>query len=185
MSPPTSPPTRSLPPLGVSRLIAIIYPIVALGQAGAELLFYWSTFVIRLCFGSFIVAILVSAFNRVVEAEAEAKQTLKRDASLPPQFVDASQQSSCERAWQFFDFLLTARLYGSYETRLERALETQIALTECEDETGTAKRVQLMLPETELAEVVGARPAALLIRALGARVVDDDDDDDDDDDALL
>ena len=25
---------------------------------GAELLFYWSTFVIRLCFGSFIVAIL-------------------------------------------------------------------------------------------------------------------------------
>ena len=32
---------------------------------GAQLLFYWSTIIIRLCFGSFIVAILVSAFNKV------------------------------------------------------------------------------------------------------------------------
>ena len=39
-------------------------------EKGAELLFYWSTFVIRLCFGSFIVAILVGAFNKVVASEA-------------------------------------------------------------------------------------------------------------------
>jgi len=35
-------------------------------EGGAELLFYWSTVVIRLCFGSFIVAILVGAFNKVI-----------------------------------------------------------------------------------------------------------------------
>ena len=32
---------------------------------GSELMYYWSTIVIRLCFGSFVVAILVGAFNKV------------------------------------------------------------------------------------------------------------------------
>ena len=101
--------------------------------------------------------------------EAEAKQTLKRDASLPPDFVSASQRTSCETAWDFASFVLTARLFGSFEARLVPAIETQIAITELEDESGTAKRVQLMVTEPELAEIVGPGPAALLIRAHGAR----------------
>ena len=52
---------------------------------------------------------------------------------------------------------------------LAQALETQIALTECEDETGKAKSEQLMISAVELAELVGARPAILLLRAHGAR----------------
>ena len=34
-------------------------------RSGSMLLFYWSTLSIRLCFGSFIVAILVGALNKV------------------------------------------------------------------------------------------------------------------------
>ena len=140
-------------------------------ERGAELLFYWSTFVIRLCFGSFIVAILVGAFNKVVGNEAEAKRTHKRDESLPSGFVSAADRSGCERVLQFGDFFLTARLFGSYEPWLIQALETQIALTECEDETEQAKKEQLMVSAGELAELVGARPAVLLLSAYGARPV--------------
>ena len=32
---------------------------------GTEVMYYWSTLVVRMCFGSFIVAILVGAFNKV------------------------------------------------------------------------------------------------------------------------
>ena len=52
-----------------------------------------------------------------------------------------------------------------------QALETQIALTECEDETGKAKKEQLMIGASELAELVGAQPALLLLRAHGARQI--------------
>jgi len=139
-------------------------------QSGATLLFFWSTFVIRLCFGSFIVAILVSAFNKVVADESASKQNLKRDASLPSEYHDASDISTLESIGHFTDYFLTARLHGSYEPRLVAAIETQIALVEMRDRTGAARRTQLMLPEVELVEVVsGADTAALLLRAYGAR----------------
>ena len=40
-----------------------------------NLLYYWSTFTFRLAFGSFIVAILVGAFNNVVSREQARRQT--------------------------------------------------------------------------------------------------------------
>ena len=136
-------------------------------EKGAELLFYWSTFVIRLCFGSFIVAVLVSAFNKVVSNEAATKQTQIRDASLPPGFTDATHPTGCESACDFADYFFTARLYGSYEPRLVNSIETQIALTEFQDETGTAKKEQLLVDVDELAEMVGDKPALLLLRDHG------------------
>ena len=136
-------------------------------HGGAELLFYWSTFVIRLCFGSFIVAILVSAFNKVVANEAEAKATLTRDASIPPEFSATDRRTFCESVCHFIDFLLTARIYASYEPRLTGAIETKIARVEMEDDSGTAKKEQIVIAEEDLGSIVGTRPAALLIRAHG------------------
>lgn len=140
-------------------------------EQGAELLFYWSTFVIRLCFGSFIVAILVGAFNNVVASEAAKAKDNTRDATLPPNYVDASDAEGCARLRSFIDFFLTARLYGSYEPRLVQALEAQIELTESED--ASAKEQQLMVSANELVELVGARPASLLLGAHGARLLAD------------
>ena len=137
-------------------------------ESGAELLFYWSTFVIRLCFGSFIVAILVGAFNKVVANEAEHQREAIRDASLPPGYVDTAPADGCHTLATFTDFFFTARLYGSYEPRLVAALETQIALTELEDTTGAAKGKQLMVNASDLAEMVGDQPALLLLESHGA-----------------
>ena len=142
--------------------------VIASQRQGAELLFYWSTFVIRLCFGSFIVAILVGAFNKVVTNEAQQRIDEQRDASLPRGFVDGEERHSCRRLAVFLDFFLTSRLYGSYEPRLIVALETQIALMEMEDESGAAKLTQLMINAEKLADIVGPRPALLLLRAHGA-----------------
>ena len=108
---------------------------------------------------------------KVVANEAEAKHTLVRDASLPPAFVDASEERSHVRAWRFLVYLVTSRLHGSTEPALVNAIATQIALTECEDETGTAKTVQLMLPQDELAQIVGAQAAQQLLDMHGARPV--------------
>ena len=62
-------------------------------------------------------------------------------------------------------------MHGIRPLLCAQALETQIALIECEDETGKAKMEQLMVSATELAELVGARSAVLLLRAHGARDV--------------
>jgi len=137
-------------------------------EGGAELLFYWSTVVIRLCFGSFIVAILVGAFNKVVASEAAVAADAQRDASLPPGYVDASERTSCGQFGVFCNFFATARLYGSYEPRLLQALETQIRLTELADASGGAKSAQLMVNAAELAELVGTNPAIQLLRSYGA-----------------
>ena len=83
--------------------------------ACTQLLFYWSTFVIRLCFGSFIVAILVGAFNKVVVSEIGIRRTHKRDESLPTGYHDAADRTTWERIEHFVDFFLTARFFGSYE----------------------------------------------------------------------
>ena len=60
-------PNRPAPPLP-SFLCPSLSPHNGLCFASltGQLLFYWSTVVIRLCFGSFIVAILVGAFNKVI-----------------------------------------------------------------------------------------------------------------------
>jgi hypothetical protein len=91
-------------------------PFASLARASlSQLLFYWSTFVIRLCFGSFIVAILVGAFNKVVSSEIAIRRTQRRDESLPSGFHDAADRSTWQSVAHFADFFITARLFGSYE----------------------------------------------------------------------
>lgn len=142
-------------------------------ERGAELLFYWSTIIIRLCFGSFIVAILVGAWNKVINTEAQAEIRAARDASLPPGYLEpAAQRTGCTRALQFLDFFCTARLYGTYEPRLIEALETQIHLTEHADSSGAASGTQLMVNAAQLGELVGKAPAAQLLSAHGVLSVD-------------
>ncbi len=135
-------------------------------KSGAELLFYWSTFVIRLCFGSFIVAILVGAFNKVVQQERSGQHDRDRDASLPANYEDAAECSTCERMVHFVQYLFTFRSYGSFGPWLITRLETQIDLSEHADPD--AKEQQLMLTSTELAALTGARPADLLLHFHGA-----------------
>ena len=144
---------------------------------GSELLFYWSTFVIRLCFGSFIVAILVGAFNKVVVNEQERALDRQRDASLPPGYEPppdlSSSRSTCARLTAFANYFFTARLYGSTGPRLTRSIEAQIALTELADPTGATTEEQIMLSEEELTEVVGGGPARQLLLRYGARQLSD------------
>ena len=45
---------------------------------------------LRLAFGSFIVAILVGAYNKVIQDEAESERERERDLSLPPGYEDRS-----------------------------------------------------------------------------------------------
>ena len=44
---------------------------------------------IRLCFGSFIVAILVGALNKVIASESTEEKRAARDQSMPPELIDA------------------------------------------------------------------------------------------------
>ena len=79
------------------------------------LLYYWSTFIIRLAFGSFIVAILVGAYNQVIALEAELNKKARRDASLPEGFTDRSARgilALCAYVSRVLSTLFLNRAYG-------------------------------------------------------------------------
>ena len=136
---------------------------------GAELLFYWSTFVIRLCFGSFIVAILVGAFNKVIADEKANTDDVQRDQSLPPGFVDASDTGSYfSQIVGFGHYFFSSKLFGCHAPALAERIEQQIVLTEAMDETGTAIEQQLMIGPTQLSELVGPAAARTLLLSRGA-----------------
>ena len=137
---------------------------------GSELLFYWSTFVIRLCFGSFIVAILVGAFNKVVADEKDMKNDEERDQSLPVGYVDAFEMDGITmRFMGFIHYFFSAKLFGCHAPELARRLEAQILFTESMDTTGAAIKQQLMLGEEQLTDLVGRTAARNLLLARGSR----------------
>jgi hypothetical protein len=147
---------------------------------GSELLFYWSTFVIRLCFGSFIVAILVGAFNKAVATEATTAEEMERDRSLPADYEQppdsSGERAVCARLRRFTGYFFTSSLYATRPAaRLLAILEAQVALAEVSDPTGhRVKGEQVMLPADELRAAVGDEPARLLLAQHGARRRDDD-----------
>ena len=138
-------------------------------RQGSELLFYWSTIVIRLCFGSFIVAILVGAFNKVIASEAAEREAVERDASLPPDYVDCSKRSIGYRLWVFGRYVASGHLYGIWGPELIDTLEGHVAVMEAEDVTGAAAEEQLMLSPVALSQLVGDATAAELLSAFGAK----------------
>jgi len=137
--------------------------------AGSQLMYYWSTLVMRLCFGSFIVAILVGAYNKVVGQEQTENNDAARDASLPQGFVDAGDRPLWLRGPLFVRYLLTGYNYGDAQPRLVRALVRHVQLVELADDSGNAQWRQVMLGEVALAELVGDRPARELVRAYATR----------------
>jgi len=138
-------------------------------REGSELLFYWSTIVIRLCFGSFIVAILVGSLNKVMVSEKTESAIVERDASLPDGFVSASTVSWSLRATIFSRYLAFTTLYGLRGPTLVRRLEHQVDQMEEADVSGHLEFEQLMVPAPTLVELVGPSSAMQLLEAYGAR----------------
>lgn len=91
----------------------------------SHLLYYWSTFVLRLAFGSFIVAILVGAFNKVTAREAADKKAHAAFLALPPGYSDASehQQTFATSVTNVVTFTLTSHAYGASGSALLAVLE--------------------------------------------------------------
>ena len=140
-------------------------------QSGAELLFYWSTVVIRLCFGSFIVAILVGAFNKVVQQEESERTHRTRDRSLPVGYRDVGRQRGhiCQQLGVFARYFLVASIHGKPATSLLRELEEAVAVAEHGDDSGAVHLEQIMIGHDELVVYVGRESTKLLLHAYGAR----------------
>ena len=142
--------------------------IIEAQKSGSEVLFYWSTVVIRLCFGSFIVAILVGAYNNVVTKEEKEVGHIERDESLPLEYVDCSRASIGRALCVFSEYVAFTSLYGLRGPRLVRFLEEHIAMAEIEG-GARAKEGQIMIGASELSELLGDEPAHRLLDAYGAR----------------
>ena len=84
---------------------------------------------LRLAFGSFIVAILVGAYNQVVMLEAELDRERERDMSLPPGYDDKSAYGAhavlgnCRR---FVLYVFTSKSFGMKHDELLEKLEAEI-----------------------------------------------------------
>ena len=93
------------------------------------LLYYWSTFTFRLAFGAFIVAILVGAFNRVIELEKVHNERVARDMSLPPRYVDRSlggASGALMHTYWFGMSIFTREVYGASLLELIRVLGKEV-----------------------------------------------------------
>ena len=135
--------------------------------AGSVLMYYWSTLTIRLAFGSFIVAILVGAFNKVMASEEEEKRIIARDKSLAPNMYDDSMSTVLSRAVDSTGYFLTGSIYSANEVLLIQ--ELQRAIQELEEEDPRNNEVQLIMPEKQVIALFGERPAERLLRRYGAR----------------
>ena len=122
-----------------------------------------------MCFGSFIVAILVGALNKVIANEEREIAEIQRDESLPVGYVNAGGSSVCWRITAFLHYVLSTKLYGIHGPKLVRRLEEQVARFEHADESGVAATEQLMLNAQQCVRILGEKPAARLLGAHGAR----------------
>ena len=142
--------------------------------AGAsQLIYYWSTIVMRLAFGSFIVAIMVGAFNKV--AERELLKGKSRALALPLGYTDASSASSLSRVWAVALYIPTSRAYAMDGATLMQVLQDAIRLVESLDSFESGQRAEqraeepIMIGHAELSSLVGPIPARLLMEAFGTR----------------
>ena len=129
----------------------------------AHLLYYWSTFVLRLAFGSIIVAILVGAFNKVLEREAR-----RSDLALPPAGCIASNAyGPLTRMKAVALYVITSRSFGDFGSRTALVLEDHVKLIDSFDRSG--ERDEIMLGIAELDSLVGIRVARQLANTFGLR----------------
>ena len=137
---------------------------------GAEVMYYWGTIVIRLCFGSFVVAILVSAFNKVSSALNQEESTRERRMELPNQY---SQSLSFQRSWKVAidaigyvtAFPAFTTLHGTPVPRLIKEFKDKIDSVELEDEE--SKEKEIFVTADELEEIVGSETTELLLDRYG------------------
>lgn len=137
---------------------------------GSELMYYWNTLVFRLCFGSFVVAILVGAFNRVIVRLEGEQEVHKRNMSLPPEYTPRTLAFTT-RAADFLMYVLAfpmfTTLYGMPVPRLISVFEEKIHHVEVADSSDEkenpdhAKHRQLMLHPSELEEIIGTQAAGV------------------------
>ena len=104
----------SPPPLETSH--------VTQSAAGALALYYWTTFLIRLTFGSFVIAVIVGSFN---STRAKIEKEVQDYNMLPDGYVrpggegdEGLELTVSQTAW----YLLTWRIYGKFMPRLYRDL---------------------------------------------------------------
>lgn len=126
---------------------------VAVGQS-TTLLYFWSTIVFRLAFGSFIVAILVGSFNKVVALELEHEAKLKREMSLPSGYVNREAdglRGALLHAYWFASNLVTRHAYGMIMVDLIKQLNSEVHAREMRDWRG-----DLMPTEAQLRQLFRA-----------------------------
>ena len=114
---------------------------------GAEVMYYWGTIVIRLCFGSFVVAILVGAFNKVSGNLAEEEKRLERSTKLPEGYFEQSDvagpgvpvsqlsmsvQRACEGIGYVTAFPAFTTLHGTPLPRLIASFKEEIEVKDAE-----------------------------------------------------
>ena len=90
---------------------------VVQSAVGAIALFYWLTFIIRLTFGSFIIAVINGSFNATRKAVDEEDVEMER---LPDGYESCAMGDRMSRR-DLLWYLLTWRAYGTWHPRLFRS----------------------------------------------------------------
>ena len=141
---------------------------------GSELMYYWGTVVMRLCFGSFVVAILVGAFNKVGQQFINERKITERNTTLPAGYKSLNAPSAILRVKSLLEYIVTGELFQSSVPRLRRQVEDKISQIEtCGDDSAQAKALesQLMIDVIEAETLMGPRAVARLIERYGAKRV--------------
>lgn len=98
---------------------------VTQSPVGAITLYYWTTAVIRLTFGSFVIAVIVGSFNHTrLELMKEKEKLAILPAGLESLVVPRKWHDGF---WEVTWYLLTWRLYGHTMPHLHRTLHRLIA----------------------------------------------------------
>jgi hypothetical protein len=174
----------------VSRIVRVLTappstegPIFEHTNLGAQLMYYWSTFVLRLAFGSFLVAILVGAFNKATVSLAADRASMK----LPRGFTLVGRPAPfCNSALRVVNYCLTWRVHGVWGSRLIRTLKLAEAeaqgLLSTDTDNAPGQRIssnrisaadtdytegQVMLTGAKLSELIGPRLAHRLLEEHG------------------
>jgi hypothetical protein len=154
-------------------------PVFEHTNIGAQIMYYWSTFVLRLAFGSFLVAILVGAFNKATVSLAADKASLKlprgfERVGIPAGFFEAS--------YRLISYCIMWRVHGVWGPGLVRTLKVAEANAQALLEVETPQRTssnriaaadseysdgQVMLTGAKLRELIGTRLAEWLLKEHG------------------
>jgi len=130
--------------------------------AGEVLLYYWATFIMRLVLGSFMVAVLVGAFN-TVRGRIATEKTMRR--ALPADYVYRQKEGCRLELADALWYALTGRVNGAFLPLMYRKLKRLAS-------TGTAVqcvagRATHEFSQAQLAEYFGARSANFIVDRYG------------------